>query len=249
MRLDKLIYLLCQLAPQAFFALIGRAIDDAQNYTFKSVEVKEKSFRLDGVFLPLLPNDITYFIEAQFQLDEQFYARFFAEIFLYLKQYGVTNWKAVVIYPSRSVEQKNLDGYRELVELGRVVRIYLDELPDSETADGGVGLFKLLIEPEKTAPTVARKLMQRATATEVGLIEQIIVHKFVKLTREEVKKMLGLQEELFKDTQFYKDVFQEGKEEGKLAAVSVLRRLGLTDEQIATELSLPLNTVKAVPKK
>ncbi|MGQ9806254.1 MAG: DUF2887 domain-containing protein [Chlorobiales bacterium] len=52
MRTDKLIYLLLHLLPQGFFSLIGRNPDDALRYQFKSVELKETAFRIDGVFVP-----------------------------------------------------------------------------------------------------------------------------------------------------------------------------------------------------
>lgn len=40
----------------------------------------------------------------------------------------------------------------------------------------------------------------------------------------------------------------EGKIEGKLETVPILRRLGLSDEQISKELGLPLADVQRVPK-
>ncbi len=52
MRADKLVYLLLQLAPQGFFSLLGRNPDDASRYEFKSIELKEVAFRIDGVFIP-----------------------------------------------------------------------------------------------------------------------------------------------------------------------------------------------------
>lgn len=69
MKTDKLAYILLQLAPQGFFELIGRNPDDALRYEFKSVELKETAFRLDGVFIPKSDDDITYFVEVQFQLE------------------------------------------------------------------------------------------------------------------------------------------------------------------------------------
>jgi predicted transposase YdaD len=44
------------------------------------------AFRIDGVFLPNItdPSIPIYFCEVQFQDDQNFYGRFFAEIFLYL---------------------------------------------------------------------------------------------------------------------------------------------------------------------
>lgn len=62
--------------------------------------------------------------------------------------------------------------------------------------------------------------------------------------------MLKLQEELgLKDTAFYKEAFEEGRQEGKLATVPLLRELGLSDEQIAEKLGLPLRDVQHVPKQ
>lgn len=98
MRTDKLAYLWLQEVPEGFFALIGRDKADAQRYDFKSVELKETAFRIDGVFAPKAADDATYFIETQFQPDEAFYARFFAEIFLYLKQFQVNRWRAVALF-------------------------------------------------------------------------------------------------------------------------------------------------------
>ncbi|MFN3639257.1 MAG: flagellar assembly protein H, partial [Chloroherpetonaceae bacterium] len=86
---------------------------------------------------------------------------------------------------------------------------------------------------------------------------QILSYKFRTLTREEIRKMLKIQEELgLRETAFYKEAFeegrqegkQEGRQEGKLATVPLLRELGLSDEQIAEKLGLPLIDVQRVPK-
>ena len=46
------------------------------------------------------------FVEVQYQPDEQFYGRFFAEILLYLYRNTQPHpWRAVVIYPYRTVER------------------------------------------------------------------------------------------------------------------------------------------------
>ncbi len=54
--------------------------------------------------------------------------------------------------------------------------------------------------------------------------------------------MLGLSE--LKNTRFYQEVFEEGKQEAKLETVSALLQLGLTSEQIAEALKLPLELVQ-----
>ncbi len=258
MKTDKLIYLLLQLLPQGFFKLMGRKSSGALRYQFKSVELKETAFRIDGVFLPNSPDDVTYFVEAQFQADEHFYARLFAEIFLYLKQYPTAKWTAVVIYPSRSAEQKAIEPYSDLLALKRVKRIYLDELPQSKLKFKAVALYELLIAREEEAGERARRIAENASVVELDLIEQILSYKFKDLTREEIRKMLKIQEELgLKETAFYREAFEEGKQEGeargerngRLATVPLLRELGLSDEVISEKLQLPLADVQSVPKQ
>ncbi|TAN48808.1 MAG: DUF4351 domain-containing protein, partial [Methylococcaceae bacterium] len=50
----------------------------------------------------------------------------------------------------------------------------------------------------------------------LDLIETILIYKLPKLTREEIKQMLGIQDVELKQTRFYQDVFSEGKLEGEL---------------------------------
>ncbi|WP_441338662.1 DUF2887 domain-containing protein [Microcystis sp. M59BS1] len=52
MKTDTIFYQLFQSFPSIFFELIQLPINEANNYRFDSVEVKQLSFRLDGVFLP-----------------------------------------------------------------------------------------------------------------------------------------------------------------------------------------------------
>jgi predicted transposase YdaD len=61
-------------------------LGDPQQYRFESVEIKEPSFRIDGVFLPPEddPNRTIFFAEVQFQKDNALHHRFFAESHLYL---------------------------------------------------------------------------------------------------------------------------------------------------------------------
>jgi len=59
MSIEKLVYHLLQQAPQGFFALIGRKPEEAARYQFTSVEIKEPSFRLRGVFAPKAQTNTT----------------------------------------------------------------------------------------------------------------------------------------------------------------------------------------------
>ena len=244
---DELIFESFKALPQSFFSLIGRNPEDAAHYDFKSVELKEPAFRIDAVFIPKDKRKTTYLVKAQFQKDERFYANLFAEVFLYLYQYSAANWQAVVIYPSRSVEQVQ-ESYAELLTPTRLKRVYLDELPESDFV--AVALFELLITPEAKLESRARKIAQSANNLELSLLLKILSYK--NLTKEEIRKMSGIEKDLFKETTFYKEVFEEGKAEGeyltKRAMVPLLRELGLSDEQIAQKLQLPLVDIQNVPK-
>ncbi|PNW38869.1 UNVERIFIED_CONTAM: hypothetical protein BEN50_15575 [Euhalothece sp. KZN 001] len=85
MKTDSLFYKLFQNVPELFFELIQETNSSA--YQFDSVEVKQTSFRCDGVFLPDENTAETpiYFVEVQWQKDETLYGRLFSEIFLYLR--------------------------------------------------------------------------------------------------------------------------------------------------------------------
>lgn len=107
MKTDSLFYFLFQSAPGLFFELIGQPPAQTQDYQFRSIELKQTAFRIDGVFLPPRnsPAQTVYFVEVQFQKDPYLYQRLFAEIFLFLNQNRATEaWQAVVIYPKRNFE-------------------------------------------------------------------------------------------------------------------------------------------------
>ncbi|MCX7112884.1 MAG: DUF2887 domain-containing protein [Proteobacteria bacterium] len=89
MKTDSLFYRLFQRIPGLPMELAGLKYP-TEGYVFRSEEIKQTAFRLDGVLIPPKEsNDRPYvFIEAQIQPDEGFYSRFFSEIFLYLRQYN-----------------------------------------------------------------------------------------------------------------------------------------------------------------
>ncbi len=106
MKTDSIFYQLFAF-PSIFFDLIGRSTNETRGYQFRSVEIKQTAFRINGVFLPSesSPEKTVYFCEVQFQKDEFLYHRVFAELFLFLDQNPSTyDWYAVIIYPKRSLE-------------------------------------------------------------------------------------------------------------------------------------------------
>ncbi|MDZ8052319.1 MAG: Rpn family recombination-promoting nuclease/putative transposase [Aulosira sp. ZfuVER01] len=264
MKTDILFYRLFQELPSIFFELIGNSPEEANNYRFSSVEIKQTSFRIDGIFLPRQTNDRPiYFVEVQFQKDDEIYSRLFTEIYLYLRQNKPQNdWSAVVLYPNRTVDTGDVKHYREFFVSQRVRRIYLNELGETATLPIGIATVKLVVEEADTAITQARELIER-TKQEINsqlqqqllqLIETILVYKFPNMSREEIEAMFSLSE--LKQTRFYQEAFQEGKEEGieqgieqgersgKLKAVLPMLTAGLTVEQIADALELSVEEVR-----
>jgi len=254
---DTIFYQLFQNFPSIFFELIGQPATDTSNYRFTSPEVKQRSFRFDGLFLPVAnsPELPIYFVEVQFQKKPKFYSRLFAEIFLYFYQYDHDlEWYAIIIYRRRSIETAAPRQYRELMEQ-RVRRIYLDEIGETAEQYIGVSLVQLVVESKQKTPEFARNLINKARQelTDnviqqqiIELIETVVLYKFPNLSREELEAMLRLSE--LKQTRVYQEALQEGREEGKLEAklemVPVLRELGLSIEQIAERLKLDLETIR-----
>jgi predicted transposase YdaD len=64
MRRDSIFYQLFRQFPALLFELLPQPPARANEYIFESVEVKETSFRIDGVFLPPDPSGIVYFCET-----------------------------------------------------------------------------------------------------------------------------------------------------------------------------------------
>lgn len=259
MKTDTIFYQLFETFPRCFFELIGQPSLVAEAYQFTSVEIKQLAFRIDGLFLPT-EDDLTspiYFVEVQFQPDKRFYHRFFGEIFLYLSKYERSNdWQAVVVFKKRSLDPGNLPQYIELLTSQRVRRIYLDELGEAADQSLGVGIVKLIVETKKKAVNYARQLLNKARqeiadeATRrqvIELIETIILYKLPQLTPQEIEAMFGLDE--LKKTRYYQEVAQEAKQEGKLEAVPKLLQFGLTIEQVAEALNLPVEQVRQAAAK
>jgi predicted transposase/invertase (TIGR01784 family) len=128
MKTDTLFYQLFQTFDSLLFELLDRPASEAEGYQFSSVEIKEKAFRADGIFIPSTEDKLIYFTEVQFQTNEAFYWDFDAEIRLYLKQYRPKqDWKAVGIFARRSCEPVPPKHCQEDIDIGRIVRVYLED--------------------------------------------------------------------------------------------------------------------------
>jgi len=250
---DSLFYKLFNTSPGIFFELIGRDATEASGYDFRSVEIKEPDFRIDGVFVPSRNSSAqtVYFVEVQFQKDKLLYHRFFAELFLYLKQNpATTDWQAVVVYPQRSLEPHESTLYRALLESPQVQRVYLDQLATLADPSLGLGLVQLVVESTTQAANRAKRLIQQSQLEAIAglsrrgileLIQTIIVYKFPQLNREEIEQMLGLSE--LKQTRVYQEAREEGRQEegASLVLRQLARRVGqLSPETLEQIQQLPL---------
>ncbi|MEC4987047.1 MAG: Rpn family recombination-promoting nuclease/putative transposase [Oscillatoria sp. PMC 1068.18] len=267
MKTDTIFYHLFQNFPRIFFELIDRPPEEAANYQFTSVEVKQLAFRMDGLFLPTVSNSAQpfYLVEVQFQAENDLYYRIFGELFVYLRQYQPPYpWRVVVIYPTRSVEREQSFQFGEILNLNRVRRIYLDELGTAGETSLGVRVVKLVVEAEDTATELAKGLIAQArqqvtdatTQRElIDLIETIIVYKLPQKSRKEIEAMLGLSG--LKQTKVYQEAFEEGEERGqqrgeeraKLEVIPRMIEYGLNLEVISQLLDLPIEVVREVAQQ
>ena len=248
MRTDTIFYQLFLTFDTLLFELLGQPLANAERYQFTSVEVKEKSFRFDGIFIPDRLDQPIYFVEVQFQDKPEFYWEFIAEINIYLNQYKpVQDWQAVAIFAKRSFEVQTLTAYQqELVNSDRIVRIYLDELASSAPISIGVGLIQLIISKETQAPDLVQQLMQR-TRTEIldvtirqgiiELLESVLVSKFSRLSRQEIEAMFLLSD--IKQSRVYQEARQEGRQEGEVRLLirQLSRRFGKLTDRHETQIA------------
>lgn len=145
--------------------------------------------------------------------------------YLYLRQYQPAQpWQAVVIYPHGSVDPgipPDLTASEP-----QLTRIYLDELPPAGSLL--MEILRLIIAPPKQAEQQARELADKRGEIPKDLLELVVtamVYKFIHKTRKEIEAMFGLSE--LKQTRFYQDVHQEGREEGREEGIQLGKEEGI----------------------
>jgi predicted transposase/invertase (TIGR01784 family) len=259
MRRDTIFYQLFVQSPALLFDLIPNPPANIAGYTFDSVEVKETSFRIDGVFSPPDRSRNVYFCEVQFQKDNLFYERLNSEIGIYTYRYREKfyDWRAVVIYPSRSIEQEQVVTVSEFLASGRITRIYLDELSTVESLPIGLELMLLTTLEDDLAVSAAKTLIERSQQLPdrraiIEMISTIMVYRFTNLTRTEVEAMIGI---TLQQTRVYQDAKAEGKAEGmnegrqaegqSLILRQLSRRFGTLSSKVnAAVIALPLSKLE-----
>jgi predicted transposase/invertase (TIGR01784 family) len=252
MRRDTLFYRIFKEFPGLLFELAGNSPENAAGYRFSSVEVKEPTFRIDGVFEPPILDGTgkLYLAEVQMQPDQRLYERAFSELFalFYRSRELYNDWGLVMIYLSRSTEQKITYPYRVLLESDQVQIIYLDELGNIRDLPLTTSLAVLPTVPPKKAPAEARDILARAREQPqqyeviVDLVTRVMSYMFIDQSPEEIDIMLDIQ---FEETRVYKDTYAKGNRD------MVLRQLGRNCGQLSIELvrevtALPLEQLEAL---
>jgi predicted transposase/invertase (TIGR01784 family) len=261
-RRDAIFYTIFKRSPNLLFELVNDRPDNPAGYRFESVEIKEPNFRIDGVFLPSEndPSRTVFFAEIQFQRDESLYHRFFSESLLYLhrNQTLYDDWYGVVIFRSRNLEPTNTKIHRSLLEGAQVQRIYLDEMSNSEDQPIGVRLMQLTIASDVQMIEQGKQLIEQATEDQaenlsrqdiIEVVTAIAVYKFTNIDRAGVEAMLGINLE---ETRIYQEARaegeligeQRGELRGKLVAIPLLVKSGISPEKIAEQLELDLDVVQ-----
>jgi predicted transposase/invertase (TIGR01784 family) len=236
MRRDTIFYQLFRQSPTLLFELLSQPPDRQHEYTFDSVEVKETSFRMDGVFMPPAPTGIVYFCEVQFQLDELLYERMLSEISIYTYRHRslFSDWRAVAIYPKRSLEQSNRNVAIEMLASGRILPIYLDELGAGVELPIGLGLMVLTTLEGDEAKVEARRLVGQAEGSRdiISLLSTIIVYKFNNLSRDEVDAMLGIE---LQQTRVYQEAQVDGEQ--RLILKLLIRKFGSIPPEVRSRVN------------
>jgi predicted transposase/invertase (TIGR01784 family) len=159
--------------------------------------------------------------------------------------------------------------YQDFLITERLQLVYLDEMPSIADQSLEVSLIQLFSMKEKLVFDRAKVILAQAETENSDVIEQqrvlewivtVFVHKFPKLSREEIKTMLGTKAEL-KKTRFYQEIEEEihefAKEEGKkeaedallIAGVPMGIQAGLSVAEIAKRFNVPVKRIQAIAKE
>jgi predicted transposase YdaD len=174
METDSLFYRLLSEKPKLVFELLGEK-PPRTTYTFSSYE------------------------------KNKFYPSFFTKIFTYLRDYEPPNdWRAVILFTKRRHDRGVPIHYQDFVTTERLQRVYLDEMSlemrDRSLETSLIQLFGLDQQSAvDRATAILRQTQQQTSDAEeqqrvLEWLVTVFVHKFPKLSREEIKTMLALRQ-------------------------------------------------------
>ncbi len=205
MRTDKLIYSIFQESPETALTLLGYNEALSQHYAFQSFEVKEISYRIDGVLLPDSPDLPVIIVEVQFQPDDFIYERILSETLIFRaqnRQFPQT--QMVVMFASRNLD-RGAGMFEPLVTSGAIRPIYLNEVLNEETRNLGQMLLQLMVKKSSLADdlVVAKSFKQILDQPEIpytrkrfflNLLINVFLEKHEPLTYKELEAMIEMEE-------------------------------------------------------
>jgi predicted transposase YdaD len=169
-------------------------------------------------------------------------------LFAYLNQHKVARpWRGLLILQSRSQKLGSVVPYQLLFNAW-VERLYLEDLLPLRNLAPNLAMLRLLVIPDRDAGAAAQAILADTDSEaefrrRLDLVEAILVNKFPLLTIEAVRQMLNLREASVRETRFFQEVLQEGRQEGETDLVlrQIVRRCGeLAIEQATQIRSLPI---------
>ena len=265
---DKLFYWLFQQHAERIQPLVAELLPRMEGYVFSAPVLKEREYRLDGLFLPPAdqPELPALILEAQMAADPAFLLRLYAETGRLLQQQdrqgrAIRQWQVVVICPSRDLNLGDPTPVQEFLDR-RVVWIELqpERLPPS--APPLQKALAMLLLPEDQLPACSKAIRAEAVGTDLAaeiddVIAAILVSRFNGRTVPEICAMGGITVDDFTSSVAYREIFglglQEGEQKGRQAEASALtlRQLqlccgALTPSQQARIQDLPLSELETL---
>ena len=255
---DKLFYWLFQQQPDRILPLLPDLPADASGYRFSAPVLKEREYRLDGLFLPSpeRPELPALILEAQMAAAAGFLRRLYAETARLLQQEpGIERWRVVVLCPSRELHFGDPAPLAEFVEQ-RVQWIELLPAAANPTAPALVQALALLLLSEQELPATSSAIRARvAGSSQAAEIDDVIASILIALIAliagfngrsiQELCAMGGITLDDFTQSVAYREIF--GRGEAKVTLRLLSRRCGpLSAEQESVIRSLPLERLEAL---
>jgi predicted transposase YdaD len=235
-----------------------------EGYVFSAPVLKEREYRLDGLFLPPpdQPELPALILEAQMAADPGFLLRLNAETARLLQQQyrqgsAIRHWQVVVICPSRDLNFGDPTPVQEFVNR-RVVWIELLSERIPRSAPPLQKALAMLLLPEDQLPACSQAIRAEAAGTSLDaeiddVIAAILVSRFSGRTVPEICAMGGITIEDFSSSVAYREIFGLGRQEGRQTeAVGISLRLlehrcgSLTPNQQARIQALSLSELETL---
>ena len=247
---DKLFYAIFQDHPDLILRWLAGLPADAAGYRFCAPVLKEREYRLDGLFLP--PDDRVdlpaIVLEAQMAADAGFLRRLYAESARFVQQFNwERQWVVVAICPNRTMNFGPITPVREFVEQ-RLRWIELLPSDGQEPSEPLTQVLGLLVQPEAKVRAISDSLRQQAPTNPAAgqvlpLIPAILLARFNDRPISEICAMGGLTLDDFTSSRAYREIFREGEARGEASVTlrQLNRRCGPLSAATTTRIqALPL---------